>query len=145
MTDRTNRRAPKLPYALGEIVCHGKELISTIVEQQKVAPKVWTTYVPVKILCLQVEREDVSQKSIQSSGDVSHNIGLNERRWDALDEQPVLTCWAWLPFLGSGWLYSSGEGSCGARECVEEHKLVISSTNIRGWMGSAVNLQAFCG
>src|SRR5206468_3060519 len=65
IADGTERRRPDFTGALGNRVRHGEDLVGVLVEQQVVIAKVPPADVPVKVLRLQIKREDVGKHSAQ--------------------------------------------------------------------------------
>ena len=74
ITNGSEGGVPQLPDALGDDIGHFEELLSVIVQQPVIIPKIWTGHVPVKILGFHVKRKDVSQQFAQADRDFFHTF-----------------------------------------------------------------------
>ena len=90
MSDRAERSPADLADALGDRVGHGEELLGLFVEQQVVVAKVRATHVPVKVLGLQVQREDIGQDCIRGAGEISRGTSLQIGRRGKRRVTPLL-------------------------------------------------------
>lgn len=70
LTDRSKGGATDLPHAFRYVIGHAKELVGLLVEQQMIIAEMGSAHVPVKVLGLEVEREDVRQDRIHCAGNV---------------------------------------------------------------------------
>ena len=61
---------------------HGEDLVGLLVQQQVVVAEVRAAHVPVEVLGLQVEREDVGEHGVHGAGDVLGRLGLEVGRSD---------------------------------------------------------------
>ena len=75
MSDRAQRRAADLAHALGDRVGNGEDLVRLLVEQQVVIAEMRPGNVPVEVLRLQVEREDVGEQHVQRGREVLGRLG----------------------------------------------------------------------
>ena len=64
LSDRMQRESSDLANAFRDGVRHGEELLSVFVEKQVVIAEVMPAHVPVKIFCLQIEREHVCKNRV---------------------------------------------------------------------------------
>jgi len=62
VADGAERGAADLSRPLGDIIRHFKDLVAMIIKEQMVIAKMASTHVPVEILRLEVQREDVCQE-----------------------------------------------------------------------------------
>ena len=62
VADRTECSSAKFTRALRDLVGHGEELVGVIIQHQVVIAKVASSHVPVKVLRLHVEGEDVGEQ-----------------------------------------------------------------------------------
>ena len=65
LADRAERRAADLAHALGDIVGRGKYLLGLLVQQQVVVTEMRARHMPMKILRLEIQREDVREQKIE--------------------------------------------------------------------------------
>lgn len=75
--DRANRCAPDFANPLRNIVSYLKTLIPMLIEQEMKIPKMRTAHVPMTILRFQIQREDVGEQCIDSSGYISDCFLVN--------------------------------------------------------------------
>ena len=61
------RSAAELARALGNIVGHGKDLVGVLIEQEMIIPEVTPRHVPVKILRLDIEGENIGEQRSEVS------------------------------------------------------------------------------
>jgi len=71
VSDRAKSIAAQLSAALGNRVGHGEQLIGMFVQQQMVIAEMRTTHVPVKVLGLDVNGEDVGEEALQLGTNLS--------------------------------------------------------------------------
>ena len=62
------RQAADLADSLGNRVGHPEELIGLLIEQQLVVAKMRSAHVPVEILGLHIQREDIREDGVQRGG-----------------------------------------------------------------------------
>ena len=74
VADRPDRRAADLADPLGDRIGHREDLVGLFVEQQVVVAKMRSAHVPVEVLRLQVEREDVRQQRSERAADLDHGV-----------------------------------------------------------------------
>src|ERR1700693_3740697 len=74
VTDRTDGGSAKFARPLGDVVRHGEDLRSLLVQEQVVVAKVWTAHVPVEVLRLYIEREHVSKQFAERVRYVDHRV-----------------------------------------------------------------------
>jgi len=75
MADGADRGPADFAHALGNVVCHGEDLVAVVVEEQMVIAKMRAAHVPVEVFGLQVEAENIGEKCIERAGDVLHGLG----------------------------------------------------------------------
>src|SRR6266849_7349925 len=75
LTDRAQRRAADLPYALGDRVRGGEDLVGLLVQEKMIIAEVRTRHVPMEVLRLHVEREYVGKQHVERGGDNRHRRG----------------------------------------------------------------------
>ena len=66
VADRAKSRPPDLARPFRDGVGHGEDLVGLLVQQQVVVPEMRSTHVPVEVLRLEVEREDVGEELTQN-------------------------------------------------------------------------------
>ncbi|MNT35183.1 hypothetical protein D3C72_1712020 [compost metagenome] len=71
MADGADGRAADLARPFGNVVGHRKDLRALFVQQRVIITEMRTGNMPVEILGLDVEREDIRQQRGQRSGDVA--------------------------------------------------------------------------
>src|SRR5207253_4146501 len=79
VSDRSNSCTADLSSPLRNLIRHGKQLISVIVEQKVIIAEVRSTHMPVKILGFQVQAEDISEERIKRACNVRDGFGINVR------------------------------------------------------------------
>jgi hypothetical protein len=77
LPDGMDRGSADLAHTLRDIVRHRKELVAVVVKQQVIVTEVWTAHMPVEVLGLDVEREDIGDEGIESPGDFTHGLRLD--------------------------------------------------------------------
>jgi hypothetical protein len=71
---------PPTLRALRDRIRHGEDLIALLVKQQVIVTEVWATHMPVKVLRLHIEREDIRQHAVQCGGNIAYSIFTKCRR-----------------------------------------------------------------
>jgi hypothetical protein len=67
---------PDLADTLGYRVCRGKELLRLVVQNYVIVAKVWSGHVPVKILRLQIQCENISRERVEVWGDLYCSVAV---------------------------------------------------------------------
>jgi hypothetical protein len=75
LADGAQRRPANLPYTLSDRVGRGIDLACLLVQEKMVVAEMGTRYVPVKILCLQVQDEHVGEQNIKGTRKLLTGIG----------------------------------------------------------------------
>src|SRR5258708_34409053 len=71
LADRSKRRAADLAHPFGDRIGHGKDLAGLLVEQEVVVAEMRPADVPVEVLRLQIEGEDVRQQDIEGFAEIA--------------------------------------------------------------------------
>src|SRR5581483_8200995 len=75
VSDRANRRAAQLAHALGDGVGKSEDLVRLLVQQQVIVAEMRPRHVPVKVLRLQVEGEDIGEQRVQRAREILCRLG----------------------------------------------------------------------
>src|SRR5580698_807367 len=70
MSDRANRRLAELADALGNRIAHGEDLVALLIQQQVIVAEVRAAHVPMEILGLEVQGEDIGQDGVHRARDI---------------------------------------------------------------------------
>jgi hypothetical protein len=111
VADRPERRAADLADALGDRVGHGEQLVRLLVEHQVVVAEVRAAQVPVEVLRLQVQREDVGEDAVHRAGDVTRGLRRQVGRRGEGRALAVLRC---LRAAGGGGFHDLSSGQFGS-------------------------------
>ena len=76
ISDRMQGQPADLAGALGDRVGHGEDLFALLVQEQVVVTEVVPAHMPVEILGLEIERENVCEQAPKRGRDVARRIGL---------------------------------------------------------------------
>jgi hypothetical protein len=75
--------ATNFANSLGDVICHGEELISMIIEKQVIVAEMRPAHMPVKVLCLEVKGKDIRKQAVQRSAYVADGLGVDIRQRSA--------------------------------------------------------------
>jgi hypothetical protein len=70
----TQGGSTNLARAFGDSVCHRKELLTLLIEEQMIIAKIPATHVPMEILRLHVKGEDIGQQLPKGIRNLYHPI-----------------------------------------------------------------------
>jgi hypothetical protein len=65
VADRAQGCAADLAHPLGDCVGGGENLVGLLVHEKMMIAKMRTGYVPMKVLCLQVQRKHIGKQDVQ--------------------------------------------------------------------------------
>src|SRR5690606_14107104 len=68
---RSYGQPPELPHPLRDRIGHGEDLVGLLVQEKMVVAEVRPAHVPVEVLGLEVECEDVGQNEVHRRGHVA--------------------------------------------------------------------------
>ena len=80
VTDGANCRSADFSNSLRDVVGHGKQLVSVLIEQQMIVAEVRTTHVPMEVLGFEIKAEHVCQQCIQGAGNFHNGFRFNVGR-----------------------------------------------------------------
>src|SRR5215469_18381767 len=78
--DRANRGSAQLANSFGNVVCHCEYLLNLFIKQQMIATKMWATDMPVEILRLDVNSENICEEDVELRSEVPHVLRAQIRR-----------------------------------------------------------------
>ena len=75
MPDRTKGSSADLADALGDGIRHGEKLVALLIEHEVIVAEVRTADMPVEVLRLQIECENVCENGIERAADIAGRVG----------------------------------------------------------------------
>jgi hypothetical protein len=97
------RRSANFARPLGDVVGHGEDLFSLLVQEQMIVAKMAAAHMPVEILRLQVKRKHVGKEAPKFLGYLCHSISakIGRRFESGLRRSRGSTCIILSHFLSS--------------------------------------------
>src|SRR5260370_42533928 len=110
------RGAADLAGPLGDIVRHSEDLLSLLVQQEMVIPKVIPSHAPVEVLGLEIKCKYIRQQSRKHIGNLCNGLAAEAALrceslfcWSAHDcTNSLFPIWPWFPIVSLVPIGSSG-------------------------------------